>query len=155
MHRWIINMKSSTPSGVSHVALRAHCVSGALHRSVIVLRCSERKLICEAMKLDTTNTQVGFLPHVHLVTAWNSTEVDDLIRDRLFCERTGNYVSYSNEEHSPEITSLLSIKVSIFPLRRQTLNTVSPSTVSDGMCRYTRLCWLNFASRYIIVQFIV
>lgn len=65
------------------------------------------------MKLNSTSNyeQVGFSPHVHFITAWNSTAVNDIIRDRLFCERTGSFVPYSTEEHSPEITSLLSIKV--------------------------------------------
>lgn len=136
------------------VAVRAHHVSGTLHRNVTVLGSSELELICDAMKHDMMNMQVGFSPHVHLVTAWNSTEANDLIRDRLFCERTGNYVPYSNEEHSPEITSLLSIKVRISPPLPD-LCTVYPSPVSDGMCRYPRLCWLHFVSKHACVQSVI
>lgn len=48
---------------------------------------------------------------MHFITAWDTTEVADLIRDRLFCERTGAYVPYSHEEHPPDIGNNLALKV--------------------------------------------
>ncbi|CAM9961614.1 unnamed protein product, partial [Hapterophycus canaliculatus] len=54
--------------------------------------------------------EVGFSPRIHLIAAWKVFEVEDLIRDRLFCRRTGEHVPYSFEEHSPDIKNDLSIK---------------------------------------------
>lgn len=56
--------------------------------------------------------QVGFSPHVHLILAWDFASIGDLVLDRLFCRRTGEYVSHSYEEYPPSVSHSLSAKVS-------------------------------------------
>lgn len=56
--------------------------------------------------------QLGFSPQVHLIAAWDPSEVAALVEDRLFCQRTGMRVPYSHEEHPPSVRNNLAIKVS-------------------------------------------
>ncbi|CAM9558598.1 unnamed protein product [Ectocarpus fasciculatus] len=70
----------------------------------ILMMMDEMREACEA----------GFSPHVHLITAWDTSEVTDLIRDRLFCQRTGELVPYSYEEHPPSVRNNLAIKHRIY-----------------------------------------
>lgn len=55
--------------------------------------------------------QLGFSPQVHLIAAWDPSEVTGLVKDRLFCERIGEYVPYTFETHSPKVKNNLAIKV--------------------------------------------
>lgn len=48
---------------------------------------------------------------MHLIAAWELSEVEGFLRDRLFCRRTGLHVPYSLEEHPPSIQNDLSIRV--------------------------------------------
>lgn len=64
--------------------------------------------------------QLGFSPRVHLIAAWKVFEVEELIRDRLFCHRLGDYVPYSLEEHPETVKNDLSIKVSLQTRLRHT-----------------------------------
>lgn len=48
---------------------------------------------------------------VHFIAAWDPTEVADLVRDRLYCERIEAFLPYSYEAHSPKIGNSLSLKV--------------------------------------------
>ncbi|CAN0033648.1 unnamed protein product, partial [Ectocarpus sp. 8 AP-2014] len=66
----------------------------------ILMMMDEMREACEA----------GFSPHVHLIAAWDTSEVAGLIRDRLFCQRTGELVPYSSEEHPPSVRNNLAIK---------------------------------------------
>ncbi|CAM9880486.1 unnamed protein product [Ectocarpus sp. 12 AP-2014] len=70
----------------------------------ILMMMDEMREACEA----------GFSPHVHLIAAWDTSEVADLIRDRLFCQRTGELVPYSHEEHPPSVRNNLAIKHRIY-----------------------------------------
>lgn len=56
---------------------------------------------------------------MHVIAAWEISEVEVFVRDRLFCHRTGGYVPYSLEEHSPSIKNDLSIKVNNYRFRRE------------------------------------
>eukprot|EP00903_Cladosiphon_okamuranus_P021243 g19515.t2 len=58
--------------------------------------------------------EVGFSPHVHVIAAWNLSEVEVFVRDRLYCRRTGAPVPYSLEEHPPSIENDLSIKHRVY-----------------------------------------
>ncbi|CAM9366612.1 unnamed protein product [Ectocarpus sp. 12 AP-2014] len=70
----------------------------------ILLMMDEMREACEA----------GFSPNVHLIAAWELSEVEVFVRDRLFCRRTGGHVPYSLEVHPSSIGNDLSIKHRIF-----------------------------------------
>ncbi|CAN0123102.1 unnamed protein product, partial [Ectocarpus sp. 13 AM-2016] len=70
----------------------------------ILLMMDEMREACEA----------GFSPNVHLIAAWELSEVEVFIRDRLFCRRTGGHVPFSLEVHPSSIGNDLSIKHRIF-----------------------------------------
>eukprot|EP00752_Nemacystus_decipiens_P002171 g2067.t1 len=58
--------------------------------------------------------EVGFSPHVHLIAAWDLSEAEALVRDRLFCRRAGASVPFSLEEHPPSIGNDLSLKHRVY-----------------------------------------
>ncbi|CAM9765718.1 unnamed protein product, partial [Ectocarpus fasciculatus] len=70
----------------------------------ILLMMDEMREACEA----------GFSPHVHLIAAWELSEVEVFVRDRLFCRRTGDHVPYSLEVHPASVGNNLCIKHRIF-----------------------------------------
>lgn len=63
------------------------------------------------MILYLCNEQAGFSPHAHLISAWNARPELGLFTDRLFCQRTGETVPLTLEEHPPRIREVLAIKV--------------------------------------------
>lgn len=48
---------------------------------------------------------------MHLIAAWDLSEAEGFVRDRLFCRRTGAHVPYSLEAHPPSVGNDLSLKV--------------------------------------------
>ncbi|CAN0394916.1 unnamed protein product [Pylaiella littoralis] len=58
--------------------------------------------------------EVGFSPEVHLIAAWDPSDVVHLIRDRLFCVRTGSHVPFSFKDYPHDVGDNLSIKHRIF-----------------------------------------
>ncbi|CAM9585971.1 unnamed protein product [Scytosiphon promiscuus] len=70
----------------------------------ILLMLDEMREACE----------LGFSPQVHLIAAWDPSEVSKLVQDRLFCRRTGEYVPYSFEQHPSSVRNNLAIKHRIY-----------------------------------------
>ncbi|CAN0243234.1 unnamed protein product [Pylaiella littoralis] len=62
--------------------------------------------------------ELGFSPEIHLIAAWDPSEVSSLVRDRLFCTRTGEHVPYTYEEHPPSIRNNLAIQHRIYMRER-------------------------------------
>ncbi|CAM9675697.1 unnamed protein product [Discosporangium mesarthrocarpum] len=58
--------------------------------------------------------ELGFSPHVHLITAWPVEKILGLVKDRLFCRCTGGHVPFTFETYSPKIRNVLSIKHRVY-----------------------------------------
>eukprot|EP00903_Cladosiphon_okamuranus_P008313 g7997.t1 len=58
--------------------------------------------------------ELGFSPQVHLIAAWDPSEVSALVEERLFCQRTDKHVPFSYEEHPPSVRNNLAIKHRIY-----------------------------------------
>eukprot|EP00903_Cladosiphon_okamuranus_P005409 g5397.t1 len=58
--------------------------------------------------------EAGFLPHAHLISAWNAEPEVGLFHDRLFCRRIGGPVPLTLEEHPPSVKEVLAIKHRVY-----------------------------------------
>ncbi len=68
---------------------------------------------------------------MHLIAAWNISEVEGYLQDRMFCRRTGRYVPLSMKEYPPSVKLNLAFKVKNCP-ERYMLQTFARKTCETG-----------------------